>query len=69
MKGTDSTPDSGRSEVEKKPRKNRLPGYGWSAQLSGLSRRREWQGFFIVTVAVFVVIIVGGYILQAVGVW
>lgn len=69
MKGADSAPDSGRSKAEKKPRQYRLPGYGWSAELSGLSRRREWLGFFLVTVAVLLVVIIGGYILQAVGVW
>ena len=42
---------------------------GFVPRLSGLSRWREWQGFFFVVLAVFVVIIAGGYILQAVGVW
>lgn len=46
----------------------RVPGYGWSARLAGLERRDQWFGFFLTTVIVFLVVIVGGYLLSALGV-
>ncbi len=57
-------------KVPKTPPKNsRVPGYGWSARLSGLDRPSEWRGFFLTTMAIIAAILVVGYALDAIGVW
>lgn len=56
------------SDTKPERLRHRVPGYGWSARLTGLERRDQWFGFFLGTVIVFLVVIVGGYLLSALGV-
>ncbi len=69
MSPAEAQSGNNRPKADKNKGDYRPPGYGWSARLSGLSQWSEWRGFFLVTVAVFLVVIIGGYILQAFGVW
>ncbi len=53
-----------RRRSDRKPRRSeKVPGYGWRSNLTGLERPSQWLGVFLVTVAVLVVAALITYLL------